>query len=167
MILYQINGEGNGNPLQYSCLENPMVGGAWWVTVHGVIKNWTRLSDLLLPSCQIKVAFRGKKRKVMSSTVSNFSSQPHIPPTPATLNTALKSILSRSIFLNLVPPPDSANRGLFPGPHDLEILALALHTLSFSPVEQGVEEAKGKCPLGVYALHPAHTPGNQHCVTSF
>ena len=27
-------GEGNGNPLQYSCLENPMVGGAWWVTVH-------------------------------------------------------------------------------------------------------------------------------------
>ena len=29
-------GEGNGNPLQYSCLENPMVGGAWWATVHGV-----------------------------------------------------------------------------------------------------------------------------------
>ena len=30
------SGEGNGNPLQYSCLENPMDGGAWWVTVHGV-----------------------------------------------------------------------------------------------------------------------------------
>ena len=29
-------GEGNGNPLQYSCLENPMEGGAWWATVHGV-----------------------------------------------------------------------------------------------------------------------------------
>ena len=29
------NGEGNGNPLQYSCLENPMDGGAWWATVHG------------------------------------------------------------------------------------------------------------------------------------
>ena len=28
-------GEGNGNPLQYSCLENPMDGGAWWATVHG------------------------------------------------------------------------------------------------------------------------------------
>ena len=38
-------GEGNGNPLQYSCLENPMDGGAWWVTVHGVAKSWTRLSD--------------------------------------------------------------------------------------------------------------------------
>ena len=31
-------GEGNGNPLQYSCLENPMDGGAWWATVHGVAK---------------------------------------------------------------------------------------------------------------------------------
>ena len=33
--------EGNGNPLQYSCLENPMDGGAWWATVHGVTKSWT------------------------------------------------------------------------------------------------------------------------------
>ena len=38
-------GEGNGNPLQYSCLENPMDGGAWWATVHGVSKSWTRLKD--------------------------------------------------------------------------------------------------------------------------
>ena len=38
-------GEGNGNPLQYSCLENPMDGGAWWATVHGVAKSLTLLSD--------------------------------------------------------------------------------------------------------------------------
>ena len=38
-------GEGNGNPLQCSCLENPMDGGALWATVHGVAKSWTRLSD--------------------------------------------------------------------------------------------------------------------------
>ena len=38
-------GEGNGNPLQYSCLENPMDGGAWKATVHGVAKSRTRLSD--------------------------------------------------------------------------------------------------------------------------
>ena len=38
-------GEGNGNPLQYSCLENPMDGGAWSATVHGVAKSQTRLSD--------------------------------------------------------------------------------------------------------------------------
>ena len=38
-------GEGNDNPLQYSCLENPMDQGAWWATVHGVAKNRTQLSD--------------------------------------------------------------------------------------------------------------------------
>ena len=38
-------GEGNGYPLHYSCLENPMDRGAWWVTVHGVSKSLTRLSD--------------------------------------------------------------------------------------------------------------------------
>ena len=38
-------GEGNDNPLQYSCLENPMDGGTWWATVHGVTKSWTRQSD--------------------------------------------------------------------------------------------------------------------------
>ena len=38
-------GEGNGSPIQYSCLENPMDGGAWWAAVHGVTKSWTRLSD--------------------------------------------------------------------------------------------------------------------------
>ena len=38
-------GEGNGNPLQYSCLENPMDRGAWRATVHGVAKSRTRLSD--------------------------------------------------------------------------------------------------------------------------
>ena len=38
-------GEGNGNPLQYFCLENPMDRGAWWATVHRVAKSRTRPSD--------------------------------------------------------------------------------------------------------------------------
>ena len=38
-------GEGNGNPLQYSCLENSSDRGAWWATVHGVAKSQTQLSD--------------------------------------------------------------------------------------------------------------------------
>ena len=38
-------GEGNGSPLRYSCLENPMDGGAWWAAVHGVARSRTRLSD--------------------------------------------------------------------------------------------------------------------------
>ena len=39
-------GEGNGTPLQYSCLENPTDGGAWWAAGHGVAKSQTRLSDV-------------------------------------------------------------------------------------------------------------------------
>ena len=40
-------GEGNDNPLQYSCLENPMDRGIWRATVHGVAKSWTQLSDFI------------------------------------------------------------------------------------------------------------------------
>ena len=39
-------GEGNGNPLQCSCLENPTDGGAWWAAVYGVAQSWTRLKQL-------------------------------------------------------------------------------------------------------------------------
>ena len=44
-LLNYLFGEGNGTPLQYSCLENPMDGGAWWAAVHGVAKSQTQLSD--------------------------------------------------------------------------------------------------------------------------
>ena len=43
---YAVTGEGNGNPLQYSCLENPMDGGTWWAAVHGVTQSRTRLKRL-------------------------------------------------------------------------------------------------------------------------
>ena len=39
MSIGSVSGEGNGTPLQYSCLENPMDGGAWWAAVHGVAKS--------------------------------------------------------------------------------------------------------------------------------
>ena len=53
MLSRLVIGEGNGTPLQYFCLENPMDGGAWWATVHGVQKKWTRLNDLEhVHSCQ-------------------------------------------------------------------------------------------------------------------
>ena len=41
----RVGNEGNGTPLQYSCLENPMEGGAWSAAVHGVARSRTRLSD--------------------------------------------------------------------------------------------------------------------------
>ena len=44
-----IDGEANGNALQYSCLENPMDGGAWWAAVHRVAKSQTRLSVFTFP----------------------------------------------------------------------------------------------------------------------
>ena len=43
--LTAVFGGGNGNPLQYSCLENPMDGGAWWAVAHEVAKSQTQLSD--------------------------------------------------------------------------------------------------------------------------
>ena len=46
--IYTVNGDGDGTPLQYSCLESPMGRGAWWAAVHGVVKSQTRLSDLTI-----------------------------------------------------------------------------------------------------------------------
>ena len=48
-------GEENGNPLQYSCLENPMDTGAWWTVVHGVPQSWTRLSDLACAHAWVRI----------------------------------------------------------------------------------------------------------------
>ena len=57
-------GEGNGNPLQYSCPENPMGRGAWQATVHGVTKSQTQLSDLstLANSIDLSLNFEYKHR---------------------------------------------------------------------------------------------------------
>ena len=44
-------GEGHGNPLQYSCLENPMDRGVWWATVHRVTKSQTQLEQLSIYAC--------------------------------------------------------------------------------------------------------------------
>ena len=48
-LVYMYPGEGNGTPLQYFCLENPMDGGAWWAAVCGVTKSQTQLSDFTFP----------------------------------------------------------------------------------------------------------------------
>ena len=54
-------GEGNGNALQYSCLENSMDRGAWWAAVHGVTKTRTRLSDFICKCCII--LYKGLERE--------------------------------------------------------------------------------------------------------
>ena len=58
-------GEGNGSPLQYFCLENPMDLGAWWATVHGIAKSRTRLSDFTFTGssagCSVKSSRGGRE----------------------------------------------------------------------------------------------------------
>ena len=55
----------NGNPLQYSCLENPMGGGAWWATVHGFAKSRTRLGDFTFTFTNILMLFLYSKNAVV------------------------------------------------------------------------------------------------------
>ena len=55
--------EGNDNPLQYSCLENPMDGGAWWAIVHGVAKSQTRLSDFTFTFISIFTLSLGREKR--------------------------------------------------------------------------------------------------------
>ena len=65
------SGAGNGNPLQYSCLETSMAGGAWYATVHGVAKSQTRLSDFT--SFLSIVAFgEGNGNPLQSSCLENL-----------------------------------------------------------------------------------------------
>ena len=63
------SGEGNGNPLQYSCLENPMNRGAWWSTVHGITKSQTQLSNFTFyrEYGWIKLLFKNTSKSVILS----------------------------------------------------------------------------------------------------
>ena len=63
-------GEGNGNPLQYSCLENPLDRGAWWATVHGVAKGRTRLKWLSTHTLFISIWWRCQMRTQHSRSMS-------------------------------------------------------------------------------------------------
>ena len=69
--------EGNGNPLQYSCLENPMDKGAWWATVHSVSKSQTRLNRLSMHA-QHCISFQVVQHKLsVSHSVVSDTLPPH------------------------------------------------------------------------------------------
>ena len=63
-------GVGNGNPLQYSCLENSMDRGAWWATVHEVTKSWKELSPSSQPTKEV-----GGHVKVLGLDLTDISSR--------------------------------------------------------------------------------------------
>ena len=68
-------GEGNGNPLQCSCLENPRDGGAWWAAIYGVAQSWTRLKRLSSSSRTKKTSNDqseiSRKKKYILITIKN------------------------------------------------------------------------------------------------
>ena len=81
-LLYYQGREGNGNPLQYSWLENPMDGGAWQAAVHGVAKSRTQLSDFTftfhfhaLEKDMAKIVLRGKFTAIQSYLSKQQKSQ--------------------------------------------------------------------------------------------
>ena len=61
-------GEGNGNPLQCSCLQNPRDGGAWWAAVYGVAQSRTRLKRLSSSSSSSSNCYRGQGRRLRGAT---------------------------------------------------------------------------------------------------
>ena len=69
--------EGNGNPLQYSCLENPMDIKSWWATLHGVAKSWTQLSEFTFTftitrdTLEIKVVQQPSKHPIKKRSYTN------------------------------------------------------------------------------------------------
>ena len=64
-------GRGHGNPLQYSCLENPMDRGPWWATVHRVTKSWSQLKWLSAHSLIHRGYVKKKKTQWMPKTMSS------------------------------------------------------------------------------------------------
>ena len=67
-------GEGNGNPLQCSCLENPRDGGAWWAAVYGVAQSWTRLKRLSSSGSRVEILENKKTMPITSKTTMNKDS---------------------------------------------------------------------------------------------
>ena len=68
-------GEGNGNPLQCSCLENPRDGGAWWAAVYGVAQSWTRLKRLSSSSSSFNLFSILKQDYFVSKVLKTFKMQ--------------------------------------------------------------------------------------------
>ena len=69
----------NGNPLQYSCLENPVDRGAWWAAVHGVAQSWARLNRLSMHACIISIFLISSLIFIFVKTIFFLSVSTYIP----------------------------------------------------------------------------------------
>ena len=98
-------GEGNGNPLQYSCLENPMDRGAWWATVHGVAKSQTQLRDFTFTFKETKDLYIENYKTLMKETKEDTNRWRNIPCSwIGRINIVKMSILPKAIYkFNAIP----------------------------------------------------------------
>ena len=99
-------GEGNGYPLQYSCLENSMDRGVWWATVHGVSNSWTQLSDTLSLSLSQTCRDIKQRMRMKRNSITNI-------PAPTTPCGPLQFCPS-SLFLRTISLPDIVYTMLLP-----------------------------------------------------
>ena len=96
MLLNHGIGEGNGNPLQYSCLENPREGGAWWAAVYGVAQSQTRLKRLSSSSSsRLVITFLPRSKCLLMSWLHSPSA---VIWEPKKIKSLTVSIVSPSIF---------------------------------------------------------------------
>ena len=101
MLSRLITGEGNGNPLQYSCLENPMDGGAWWAAVYGVAQSRTRLKRLSSSSSRLITAFLPRRKHLL---ISWLQSPPAVILEPKKIISLTVSIIFPSICHEVMGP---------------------------------------------------------------
>ena len=95
-------GEGNGNPLQYSCLENPRDGGAGWAAVYGAAQSRTRLKRLSSSSSSgVVIAFLPRSKSLL---ISGLQSQSTVILEPKKIKSVTVSIVSPSICHDVMGP---------------------------------------------------------------
>ena len=90
-------GGGNGNPLQYSCLENPWDGGAWWAAIYGVTQSQTRLKRLSSSSSRNEY-MDSLKGKCRNAHISFLHNSPNLKTTQTSVNT-LRELNIRDVVI--------------------------------------------------------------------
>ena len=101
MLSRLVIGEGNGNPLQCSCLENPRDGRAWWAAVYGVAQSWTQLKRLSSSSSRLVIAFLQRSKHILISWLESPST---LTLVPMKIKSLTLSILYPSICHEVIGP---------------------------------------------------------------
>ena len=161
------SGEGNGNPLQYSCLEIPMKRGAWWATVYGIAKSRTHLGDFFLKTCLSRNSTKPLPRFHPRSVLA--------PPTCLTSSLAppLSRLRPRSVLAPLTCPSWSASPPKLSSAHHRSWVGRS--GLETGPTQQTRRLARGPQEEMTPPLHvatprpslPTRSPGSRWTVGSW